>query len=144
MASDPPANKRSRTTELEVAEGYDVRCTNCNNNEGEGDDKNSSILEPIRSNVFLQSNDYAKYYSEAKPFPHGIIHNFCKEGFLGECCVRLSLRIGVDLFPQTPLFADGLFHFGSCNVMTDTRIVIILLSHIIFLQKLPRPTPGLK
>ena len=96
MASNPPANKRSRITELlEEAEDEVVECQkhcdnyegevkNDNNNNNNNNNDDSTILEPIRLTVLLQSNDFAKSYSEAKPFPHGIIHNFCKEGFLGE------------------------------------------------------------
>ncbi len=144
MTSDPPAYKRSRTIELEEAEENGVECKNCDINEGEGDDNNDSILEPIRPTVMLQSNDYAKSYSEAKPFPHGIIHNFCKEGFLGECeCVRL--RVCVDLFPPFP-FADGLLcvvlFWGlqlSCRHTNPHHI-----SHVITLQKLPPRRPASK
>jgi len=137
MASDPPANKRSRTTELEEAEADDVECKNCDTNEGEGgDNNNDSILEPIRPTVLLQSNDYAKSYGEAKPFPHGIIHNFCNEGFLGEC-ERLSFRAFVWIcFPLPPHLL--MVCSGGYNVMIDTRILNII-SHIIFLQKLPPP-----
>lgn len=46
------------------------------------------ILEPIRTDVSLiQSQIYAKLYREARPYPHGIIRNFCKEGILGEFLV---------------------------------------------------------
>lgn len=98
MASNQPASKRARTeddivvgvgddnvvdstkpeplTATTTTEVVDVDISNTHNS--------NHILEPIQPNVLLQSDEYAKLYSEAKPFSHGIIHNFCREGFLGE------------------------------------------------------------
>lgn len=53
-----------------------------------GSDDN--ILDPIASNVLQQSKDLATLYRDARPYPHGIIPYFCKDGFLGEYHEYLS------------------------------------------------------
>jgi len=104
MASNQPASKRARTEDDVVVVGVgddnnvvdstkpepltaaatttDEAAVVVNNSKN-----NHNILEPIQPNVLLKSNEYAKLYSEATPFPHGIIHNFCREGFLGELII---------------------------------------------------------
>ena len=42
------------------------------------------VLDPITAEVLGQSEDLAASYRNAKPYPHGMIRNFCKDGFLGE------------------------------------------------------------
>ena len=48
------------------------------------DKKDEQILDPIATDVFEKTNDWASAYKEATPYSHGIIPGFCKEGFLGE------------------------------------------------------------
>lgn len=95
MASKPPA-KRART---------------------DGDDNFSEkhFLDPITPNVLERSEDLAAAYRNAKPYPHGMIHDFCKEGFLGEheCVLSFNifflLKFAIDEYAQTKTHFDIIF-----------------------------------
>ena len=93
MSSIPPA-KRSRTdtdndkTTTAAANSTNNNDTNNNSSSIDNDDviSTSKILQQITT----LSNDYRN----AKPFPHGIISNFCTDGLLGEfvCCFYVAYR----------------------------------------------------
>ena len=47
------------------------------------DNTNIAVINP---SIIHQSSEseLANSYANATPYPHGMIHNFCKDGFLGE------------------------------------------------------------
>lgn len=47
------------------------------------DNTNIAVINP---SILHQSSEseLANSYANATPYPHGMIHNFCKDGFLGE------------------------------------------------------------
>ena len=47
-------------------------------------DGGSGILDPIFPHVFTACEDLATAYRDAQPYPHGVIRDFCKKGFMGE------------------------------------------------------------
>ena len=79
-AGSPP-NKRARTNIKDVT--YDSKSPQFTTSKGKGK-SDESILEPITPSVLTRTEELAVAYREATPYPHGMIHNFCREGFLGE------------------------------------------------------------
>ncbi len=77
-ASDIPPNKRARIVQPDKNEPIDAKS---GTDEGKSDE---SILDPISNEVFGRADEFADAYRASKPYPHGMIHGFCKEGFLGE------------------------------------------------------------
>jgi hypothetical protein len=61
-----------------------------NNGAGKSDEK---ILDPIATHVLEKTDDWASAYRQAVPYPHGIIPDFCRDGFLGELLFVLFRRI---------------------------------------------------
>jgi hypothetical protein len=59
-----------------------------------GNDEDSeevaAVLDPISPSVLTREEDLYGTYRTAKPFPHCIIQNFCKPGFLGKCLYYYS------------------------------------------------------
>mmetsp|Transcript_22034 Transcript_22034/g.47916 ORF Transcript_22034/g.47916 Transcript_22034/m.47916 type:complete len:600 (+) Transcript_22034:224-2023(+) len=88
MDSKPPA-KRARTKE---GSGGD-----------DDDDSSENILDPITPSVLEKSEELAAAYRDAQPYPHAMIHDFCKEGFLGEILTELKHNSKVK-FKETDLF----------------------------------------
>ena len=90
--SSTPANKRSRTdtdnTNTDAAAAV-INSSNNNdtNNNTSSIENNDDVISTsaILQQITTLSNDYRI----AKPFPHGVINNFCTDGLLGEfvCCI---------------------------------------------------------
>ena len=53
-------------------------------NDGDSEEIVAAVLDPISPSVLTREEDLYDTYRTAKPFPHCIIQNFCKPGFLGE------------------------------------------------------------
>mmetsp|Transcript_8658 Transcript_8658/g.18491 ORF Transcript_8658/g.18491 Transcript_8658/m.18491 type:complete len:613 (+) Transcript_8658:124-1962(+) len=96
-ASDIPPNKRARTVQPDKNEP--INALN-GNEEGKSDE---SILDPISNEVFGRADEFAVAYRERKPYPHGMIHGFCKEGFLEGILEELKQNSKVK-FKETDLF----------------------------------------
>ncbi|KAL7542464.1 hypothetical protein ACHAXR_011802 [Thalassiosira sp. AJA248-18] len=82
MASKPPA-KRART------DGDDSSTENRQACAGVMAEANKNVLDPIAANVLERSEDLASMYRDAKPYPHGMIRDFCKEGFMERIICQL-------------------------------------------------------
>jgi len=90
MSSISPANKRSRTDTDDDNTSIAVAVINPTNNNDTNNSNTSISLEndvistsEILQHITTLTNDYRN----AKPFPHGVISNFCTDGLLGELCV---------------------------------------------------------
>ena len=109
---DPPPTKRPRTnaSTKEISE----QSTNTNGQGNYIDDQNK-ILDPISTHVLERAEDWAAAYRDATPYPHGIIRDFCKQGFLGECGF---FCIGIVSFPflQQIGLIHVLFLFNGCSL----------------------------
>ena len=64
------------------------RATSGGNDEDDSEevanDDVNNVLDPISPSVLSREEELYDTYRAAKPFPHCIIQNFCKPGFLGE------------------------------------------------------------
>lgn len=79
---DPPPTKRHRTD----APTQEISEQSMNTNgQGNNIDDQNKILDPIATHVLVRAEDWAAAYRDATPYPHGVIRDFCKHGFLGEC-----------------------------------------------------------
>jgi hypothetical protein len=86
---DSPPSKRSRT-ESPTTEISKVPESGTHTN-GIGKAA-QNILDPIAAHVLERAEDWAAAYKEATPYCHGMIRDFCKDGFLGECLYRVLYR----------------------------------------------------
>jgi len=102
MSSPPP--KRSRTDDANT-NGNSISNTEKQNEKASNgallleDTTNDNVINP---SILHQSSELANSYANATPYPHGMIHNFCKDGFLGEytaylCDVTIFCSGGVFL-----------------------------------------------
>eukprot|EP00956_Cyclotella_meneghiniana_P038912 scaffold162054_cov24-Cyclotella_meneghiniana.AAC.3 len=66
-------------------------------------DADQSILDPIAAHVFDNTHQWAAAYREATPYPHGIIADFCHDGFLEQVLEELKQSTKVK-FKETDLF----------------------------------------
>ena len=93
MSSPPP--KRPRT-DADNTNGNNIsdaekqeKETSCNDGGDSGSKKinllDNTNIAVINPSILHQSiSELANSYANATPYPHGMIHNFCKDGFLGE------------------------------------------------------------
>ena len=87
-------------------------------NDGDSEEIVAAILGPISPSVLTREEDLYDTYRTAKPFPHCIIQNFCKPGFLGECLLLLSLH---------PIINIGLLNIHlSVSSFSSSTVFIIL------------------
>jgi hypothetical protein len=63
----------------------------------------SSVLDPITPSVLDNVEQLAAQYQKATPYPHGVIHNFCVDGFLESIRSELKNHSKVK-FKETDLF----------------------------------------
>jgi hypothetical protein len=61
------------------------------------------VLDPISPSVLGRAGELAASYRCATPYPHGIIRDFCKSGFLGGVLAELKRHTKVK-FKETDLF----------------------------------------
>ena len=61
------------------------------------------VLDPISPSVLGRADELAASYRCATPYPHGIIRDFCKSGFLGGVLAELKRHTKVK-FKETDLF----------------------------------------
>ena len=102
MSSKPPT-KRARTEEnggeeaavvpatAEVVEDKVANEANAVANSNGNNTSDNGILDPLSPTILKQSHELAKAYKNATPYPHGMIHNFCKGGFLGKKSLSLPI-----------------------------------------------------
>ena len=95
MSSTPPAKRfrtnadNTNTTTAAAVINSTNKDTNNNNSSIEVEDNNDVIsTSAILQQITTLSNDYRI----AKPFPHGIISNFCTDGLLGELYMYIYRR----------------------------------------------------
>jgi len=93
MNSKPPA-KRARTKNDNSEE---------HENSSSNNNTNSAILDPIAPDILQKSQELAAAYGDAQPYPHGMIRDFCREGFLGGILTELKHNSKVK-FKETDLF----------------------------------------
>jgi hypothetical protein len=62
-------------------------------NDGDSEEIVAAVLDPISPSVLTREEDLYDTYRTAKPFPHCIIQNFCKPGFLGELLLLIIIII---------------------------------------------------
>ena len=67
------------------------------------DDIIDDVLDPISPSVLGRADELAASYRRATPYPHGIIRDFCKSGFLGGVLAELKRHTKVK-FKETDLF----------------------------------------
>ena len=67
------------------------------------DDIIDDVLDPISPSVLGRADELAASYRCATPYPHGIIRDFCKSGFLGGVLAELKRHTKVK-FKETDLF----------------------------------------
>ena len=132
MTSSPPPAKRSRTNN----DDDDTAALHHNNIHDEGNSaaklkipsssNNTTILlnNVISSNIIDQPSTtelLATSYRNAKPYPHGMIYNFCKEGFLGKKRVYIHYDMRI-CFIWTYLVSSSnkgvLTHLSCCPSYT--------------------------
>eukprot|EP00581_Thalassiosira_minuscula_P028907 CAMPEP_0183755174 /NCGR_PEP_ID=MMETSP0739-20130205/4021_1 /TAXON_ID=385413 /ORGANISM="Thalassiosira miniscula, Strain CCMP1093" /LENGTH=622 /DNA_ID=CAMNT_0025991937 /DNA_START=83 /DNA_END=1947 /DNA_ORIENTATION=- len=100
-ASSSSAKKDESTQDKEEKEEEATSTTvaaNTNKSESGGD-----ILDPITPDILTKSEEFVEAYRTATPYPHGMIHNFCKDGFLDEILTELKNNSKVK-FKETDLF----------------------------------------
>ncbi|KAL7481521.1 hypothetical protein ACHAW6_007212 [Cyclotella cf. meneghiniana] len=97
---DPPPTKRHRTN----APTKEISEQSMNTNgQGNNIDDQNKILDPIATHVLVRAEDWAAAYRDATPYPHGVIRDFCKHGFLDEILNELKQNTKVK-FKETDLF----------------------------------------
>ena len=95
MATEPPP-KRAKTDVETHPEVRPVPSLNGEGSSGGGgdspyDDNDAHpLLDPISPDALRRSDELAASYRDAKPYPHGLIRSFCKEGFLGKRSARAA------------------------------------------------------
>ena len=103
MVTEPPSKRAKTEGELSAE-----RPSSPSNGEGangggliRGDPTDDVLLDPISPDVLRRSDELAASYRDARPYPHGLIRSFCKDGFLGKsgvvdierCCTSPSTRL---------------------------------------------------
>lgn len=90
MVTEPPS-KRAKTD----GEAATERPSPSPNGEGanggglkSGGPSDDALLDPISPDALRRSDELAASYRDARPYPHGLIRGFCREGFLGKSGFR--------------------------------------------------------
>jgi len=114
MSSTPPA-KRSRTDDNNTNTTTAAAANSTNNDDTNNNNSSINNNDVISTSKILQqittlSNDYRI----AKPFPHGVINNFCTDGLLGKFYFHIfldtnSLKIAYQTFAILTSLACSLF-----------------------------------
>ena len=91
MSSPPPKRPRTDadTNGNNISDAEKQEKETCNDGGDSGskkinllDNTNIAVINP--SILHRSISELANSYANATPYPHGMIHNFCKDGFLGE------------------------------------------------------------
>ena len=70
---------------------------------GGGINGSSSLLAPISSSVLRATDELSKSYRESKPYKHGVLSNFCANGFLEQVLDEVKENSKVK-FKESDLF----------------------------------------
>ncbi|KAL3816132.1 hypothetical protein ACHAXA_011629 [Cyclostephanos tholiformis] len=109
-----PANKRSRTNDKNEVSSSSSSSSSSNVETNNGtvpsyhvdntnNDDDESVLYPISPLVLSRANEFSSSYRDNLPYPHGIIREFCRGGFLESVLSELKNHTRVK-FKETDLF----------------------------------------
>ena len=80
----------------------------------------SSILDPVTPSILKKESQLAVQYQNATPYPHGVIDNFCVDGFLENILTELKHNSKVK-FKETDLFRV----YQSIDLVSGIHICIL-------------------
>jgi len=102
-SKEQPAKKRARINGNRDSDD-DIGNRDRNDDDGFDDIVDiDDVLDPISPSVLGRADELAASYRCATPYPHGIIRDFCKSGFLGGVLAELKRHTKVK-FKETDLF----------------------------------------
>jgi len=104
MSSTPPAKRSRIDTNTNTTDAAAATTINSTNNKNDTNNNSSTNNYDVisTSKILQQITTLTNDYRNAKPFPHGIINNFCTDGLLGELCMLYvsSLRLAIFPYPH--------------------------------------------
>ena len=115
-------NKRPRATTAAASSS-----SSANNKTAMQDD----VLDPISPSVLTREEGLQSTYRTARPFPHCVIRDFCKPGFLGEFC---SIEYVIVMYPKHELISFRSFYSPWGLVDFSNVLIIRLCLHSLLLS----------